>query len=245
MVNLENIDVFFSLNSFSEIELRDKTSVVIDVLRASSSIVTALMNGADAIIPVADMGEASKIAMNVDSENYLLCGEKDGVMIDGYDLGNSPFEYKKEVVANKKLIFNTTNGTKAIKKTFGSSDVCVAAFLNVSAIVKFLKNQETDIVLVCAGWKGRLAFEDILLAGNIIYKLSDGKLPENARDGVRVAFTLYDTYKDNITAIIQKSNHAERLKALVDTDDIEYCCQIDITDVLPYLNEGMITLKNG
>tara|TARA_R100001143_G_scaffold63607_1_gene73986 strand:+ start:36051 stop:36788 length:738 start_codon:yes stop_codon:yes gene_type:complete len=245
MINLEKIDVFFSLNSFSEIELRDKTSVVIDVLRASSSIVTALMNGADAIIPVADMGEASKIAMNVDSENYLLCGEKDGVMIDGYDLGNSPFEYTKEVVANKKLIFNTTNGTKAIKKTFGSSNVCVAAFLNVSAVVDFLKTQQTDIVLVCAGWKGRLAFEDILLAGNIIYKLTDGKLPEKARDGVRVAFTLYDTYKDDITSIIQQSNHAERLKTLIDTDDIEYCCQTDITNVLPYLNEGMITLKNG
>lgn len=245
MVNLENIDVFFSLNSFTEIELREKTSVVIDVLRASSSIVTALMNGADAIIPVADMGEASKIAMNVDSENYLLCGEKDGVMIDGYDLGNSPFEYTKEVVANKKLIFNTTNGTKAIKKTFGSSNVCVAAFLNVSAVVEFLKTQKTDIVLVCAGWKGRLAFEDILLAGNIIYKLSNGQLPEKARDGVRVAFTLYDTYKDNIAAIIHQSNHAERLKTLIGTDDIEYCCQTDITDVLPYLNEGMITLKNG
>lgn len=245
MVKLENIDVFFSLNSFTEVELRDKTSVVIDVLRASSSIVTALMNGADAIIPVADMGEASKIAMNVDSENYLLCGEKDGVMIDGYNLGNSPFEYTKEVVTNKKLIFNTTNGTKAIKKTFGSSDVCVAAFLNVSAIVEFLKTQKTDIVLVCAGWKGRLAFEDILLAGNIIYKLSNGKLPDKSRDGVRVAFTLYDTYKDNIATIIHQSNHAERLKALIDTDDIEYCCQTDITDVVPYLNEGMITLKNG
>lgn len=245
MVNLENIDVFFSLNSFNEVELRDKTSVVIDVLRASSSIVTALMNGADAIIPVADMGEASKIAMNVDSTNYLLCGEKDGIKIDGYDLGNSPFEYSKEVVANKKLIFNTTNGTKAIKKTFGSSNVCVAAFLNVSAVVEFLKKQDTDIVLVCAGRKGRLAFEDILLAGNIIYMLSDGKLPDKSRDGVRVAFTLYDTYKDDIASIIHQSNHAERLKALIGTDDIEYCCQTDITDVLPYLNEGMITLKNG
>jgi 2-phosphosulfolactate phosphatase len=135
--------------------------------------------------------------------------------------------------------------TKAIKKTFGSSNVCVAAFLNVSAVVNFLKKQDTDIVLVCAGWKGRLAFEDILLAGNIIYMLSDGKLPDKSRDGVRVAFTLYDTYKDDIASIIHQSNHAERLKTLIDTDDISYCCQTDITDVLPYLNEGMITLKNG
>ncbi|MEX2462949.1 MAG: 2-phosphosulfolactate phosphatase [Balneolaceae bacterium] len=244
MVNLEKLDVFFSLNSFNEAELRDKTSVVIDVLRASTSIVTALMNEAGAIIPVSDMGEASKIALNVNSENYLLCGEKDGIMIDGYDLGNSPLEYTKEVVKGKKLIFNTTNGTKAIKKTFGASNVCVASFLNVSAVVDFLKNQDKEIVLVCAGWKGRLAFEDIMLAGCIIHKLSGGKIPDKSRDGVRVAFTLYDTYRDDLVSAIKKTNHAERLKMLSGPDDIEYCCQIDITDILPYLNEGMITLKN-
>ncbi len=245
MVNLEKLDVFFSLNSFNESELRDKTSVVIDVLRASTSIVTALMNGANAVIPVADMGEASKIAMNVNSEKYLLCGEKDGVKIDGYDLGNSPLEYTRKVVEGKKLIFNTTNGTKAIKKTFGSSNVCVASFLNVSAIVEYLKSQNKEIILVCAGWKGRLAFEDILLAGNIIHKLSGGNIPDKSRDGVRVAFSLFEAYGDDLYSAILKTNHAERLKLLSDPDDIEYCCQTDITDVVPYLNEGMITLNDG
>src|SRR5690625_5365705 len=112
MINMavnKPLDVFYSAQSFQEEELRNKSVVIIDVLRASSTIVTALNNGAKSIIPVADMGEASKIAQNVDSENYLLCGEKDGVQIDGYDLGNSPLDYKPEVVGGKRLIFNTTN----------------------------------------------------------------------------------------------------------------------------------------
>jgi 2-phosphosulfolactate phosphatase len=245
MVNLQTLDVFYSLNSFQEDELRNKTVVVIDVLRASSTIVTALLNGAKAIIPVADMGEASKIAQNVDSENYLLCGEKDGVKIEGYDLGNSPLEYSKELVSGKKMIFNTTNGTKAIKKSIGSSNIYIAAFLNVSAIVKELKKQKQDIVLVCAGWKGRLAFEDLLLAGKIIHALSKGKLPDDSRDGAKVAFGLYDKYGDDIPGVVHQSNHAARLKSLIGDGDIDYCCQVDTTDIIPRLNEGMITLTNG
>jgi 2-phosphosulfolactate phosphatase len=245
MVNLKTLDVFYSLHSFQEDELRDKTVVIIDVLRASSTIVTAFMNGAKAIIPVGDMGEASKIAQNVDSDNYLLCGEKDGEKIEGYDLGNSPLEYTKEIVENKTLIFNTTNGTKAIKKSLGSSKTYIASFLNVGSIVEELENQPNEVVLVCAGWKGRLAFEDMLLAGNIIHLLGDGNLTNDSRDGAKVAFGLYDKYGDDISTVIHQSNHAMRLKDIIGTSDIDYCCQVDITDMLPRLKEGMITLTDG
>jgi 2-phosphosulfolactate phosphatase len=245
MVNLQTLDVFYSLHSFQEDELRNKTVVVIDVLRASSTIVTALINEAKAIIPVGDMGEASKIAQNVDSENYLLCGEKDGVKIDGYDLGNSPLEYTKELVGGKTLIFNTTNGTKAIKKSIGSSNIYIAAFLNVSAIVKELKRQTQDVVLVCAGWKGRLAFEDLLLAGNITHELCEGNLPDDSRDGAKVAFGLFDKYGEDLKSVIHQSNHAARLKRLIGDEDIDYCCQVDTTEIIPRLKEGMITLTNG
>jgi 2-phosphosulfolactate phosphatase len=203
------------------------------------------MNGAKAIIPVGDMGEASKIAQNVDSDNYLLCGEKDGEKIEGYDLGNSPLEYTKEIVENKTLIFNTTNGTKAIKKSLGSSKTYIASFLNVGAIVEELQAQKNEVVLVCAGWKGRLAFEDMLLAGNIIHLLSDGNLTNDSRDGAKVAFGLYDKYGDDISTVIHQSNHAMRLKDIIGTSDIDYCCQVDITDMLPRLKEGMITLTDG
>jgi 2-phosphosulfolactate phosphatase len=245
MTKLKKLDVFYALHSFQEDELRDKIVVVIDVLRASSTIVTALMNGAKAVIPVADMGEASKISMNVDSDNYLLCGEKDGEKIEGYDLGNSPLEYSEDVVKGKTLIFNTTNGTKAIKKTLGSSQVFIASFLNVSTVVKQLSEVNKEIVLVCAGWKGRLAFEDMLLAGNIIHDLCDGSLGDDSKDGAKVAFSLYDRYGKDIAAVIHKSNHAMRLKEIVGADDVDYCCQIDTTDILPRLHEGMITLQDG
>lgn len=245
MVDFKKLDVFYSLHSFQEEELRDKTVVIIDVLRASSTIVTGFMNGAKAIIPVGDMGEASKISQNVDSDNYLLCGEKDGEKIEGYDLGNSPLEYSTEIVKDKTLIFNTTNGTKAIKKSLGSSRIYIASFLNVSAIVEELKHQENDIVLVCAGWKGRLAFEDMLLAGNIIYLMSDGKLANDSRDGAKVAFGLFDKYGDDISSVVHQSNHAMRLKDIIGTEDIDYCCQVDITNILPRLKEGMITLSDG
>jgi 2-phosphosulfolactate phosphatase len=245
MADLKKIDVFYSVQTFQEEELRSKAVVVIDVLRASSTIVTALHNGAKAVIPVADMGEASKIAQNVDSDNYLLCGEKDGIQIEGYDLGNSPLEYTTEIVGGKTLIFNTTNGTKAIKKSIGSAEIIIGSFLNVSAVVENLKEQNRDIVLVCAGWKGRLAMEDTLLAGKIIHLLNDGKLADESTDGARVAFGIYDIYKNDIEGIVHQSNHAMRLKKLIGDDDINYCCKVDVFDIVPRLKEGIITLQDG
>lgn len=242
MTKLETLDVFFSSQSFQEEELRNKTVVVIDVLRATSTMVTALMNGAKAIIPVGDMGEASKIAQNVDSDNYMLCGEKDGVKIEGYDLGNSPLEYTKDSIEGKTLIFNTTNGTKAIKKSMASSTIYISSFLNLSATVDALREEDRDVVLVCAGWKGRLAFEDTLLAGCIIHNLNGGKLSPGARDGAKVAFGLYEKFGDDIKAVIHQSNHAARLKSLIGDEDIDYSCQIDISNELPILKEGMITI---
>jgi 2-phosphosulfolactate phosphatase len=245
MQNQKKIDVFFSALSFQEDELRDKVVVVIDVLRATSTIITALNNGAKGVIPVEDMGEASRISQSVNSDNFLLCGEKDGVKIEGYDMGNSPLEYTPEAVKGKTLIFNTTNGTKAIKKSLGSETIYIASFMNLETIVNALRKNSHDIVLLCAGWKGRLALEDTLLAGAIIYKLNDGILSEDAPDGAKVAFGLYDRYKDNIPAVILRSNHAERLKSLIGSDDIEYCCKTDTCELLPILEDGIISIKHG
>lgn len=239
---MKKLDVFFSASSFQEDELRNKAVVVIDVLRASSTIVTALKNGAKGVIPVQDMEEASKISQNVDSDNYLLCGEKDGEKIQGYDLGNSPLEYTPEVVGGKTLIFNTTNGTKAIKKSQGSASIYIASFLNISAVTEALRNENHDIILVCAGWKGRLSFEDMLLAGNIIHRLNDGHLADDATDGVKVALGLYEKYGNSIASNIHNSNHATRLKNIVGSEDIDYCCQIDIYNDVPLLKAGIITV---
>lgn len=244
MSNIDQIDVFFSVQTFQEEELRGKTVVISDVLRATSTIVTAIANGAKCVIPVGDMSEASRISQSVNSEDYLLCGEKDGVKIEGYHYGNSPLEYTNEAIAGKSLIFNTTNGTKAIKKSLSADDIYIASFLNLKVVVETLRESAKEIVIVCSGWKGRLSLEDLLLAGNIIFELSGGNLQPSARDGAKVAFTMFEKFENDLESVILNSNHATRLKELVvDTQDVAYCCMKNTTDVLPVLKEGIITNK--
>lgn len=240
-----NIDVFSSAHSFKEEDVRDKMVVMIDVLRASSTMITALDNGAKGVIAVGDMDDASKISHNLDAKSFLMSGEKDGMTIQGYDLGNSPLEHTEEVVKGKTIILNTTNGTKAIKRCSLAKHIIVGSFLNLNAIVEYLKDADQEVLLVCAGWRGRLSLEDILCAGNIIYELYSGKLPADARDGAKVAFGLYEKFGDDIENSIKTSNYAVRLKDIVSEDDLEYCCKRSITDILPVLNEGIITDING
>jgi 2-phosphosulfolactate phosphatase len=239
------IDVFISSQSFQEEDLRDKTVVVIDVLRASSTMVTALDHGAKGVIPVGDMGDASKISQNLDSPHYLLSGEKDGVKIEGYDLGNSPLDYSADRVESKTIIFNTTNGTKAIKRAGLAKEVAIGSFLNLNTIVEYLQPIENDIALVCAGWRGRMALEDLLCAGNIIAELTDGTVPDYMQDGAKVAFGLYEKIGDDIETAIKTSNYAVRLKDIVSDDDLAYCCQRNILQVLPVMKEGIISDFHG
>lgn len=242
---IDNLDVYVSAYSFQEEELRKKTAVVIDVFRATSTIVTALGNGAKGIIPVEDMYAAGKISQNLNSSNFLLCGEKGGEKIEGYDLGNSPFEYTPEAVKGKTIIFNTSNGTKALKRTSLAREVLVGSFLNLKTIVDALKETENEIVLICAGWRGRLSLEDLLCAGNIIYELTDGNLPEDARDGAKVAFGLYKKFGNDIIGVLRTSNHAQRLQHLKTGKDIGFCCQLNTNDILPALKEGIISDAHG
>lgn len=240
-----SIDVFSTAYSFQEEEMRDKTIVVIDVLRACSTIVTALHSGAKEVIAVEDMAAAGKIAQNLDQSRYLLCGERDGEKIDGYHLGNSPVEYTPETVKGKTLILNSTNGTPTLNKTSMAKKLIVGSFLNLSAVVNALREADNEIILVCAGWKNRLSLEDTLCAGMIINKLNGGVLPEDARDGARVAYVLSERYKDQVEQVLQSTNHADRLRHLGYEKDISYCAQIDITDTLPILKEGTIKHHHG
>lgn len=242
---INNIDIRVSALSFQEEELRDKIAVVIDVLRASSTIITALNNGAKGIIPVEDMDAAGKISQNLDSPNFLLCGEKEGRKIEGYDLGNSPYEYTPEAVRQKTIIFKTSNGTKALKRVAMAKEILVGGFLNFESLVTHLRQVEGDIVLVCAGWRGHLSLEDMLCAGKIIHELTGGSLSEDARDGAKVAFGLYEKFGNDIEHTLRNSNHAKRLADITENDDIGFCCQLDTMEILPTLEEGIITDANG
>lgn len=234
------IDVYTNSLSLTEDDVRGKTVVVIDVLRASSVIVTALANGARGVIPVEDMGAAGKIAQNLDPSGYLLCGERDGAQIEGYDLGNSPKEYTAEAVSGKTLILTTTNGTRAISRCAHASELYIAGFLNIRAVYRKLSAIQGEVLVVCAGWKGRLSLEDVLCAGQLIHMLYKGRLPKSAKDGARVAKALYDQYGKTIAETISHSNHALRLKQLGYFDDVAYCCEINKFDIVPVLNDGIL-----
>ncbi|MEQ8524048.1 2-phosphosulfolactate phosphatase [Gracilimonas sp.] len=245
MPEINYIDVFFSVQAFQEEELRGKTAVIIDVLRASSSITTALSNGAKKIIPVADMSDAMKIANTMDQKDFLLCGEKNGTKIEGYHLGNSPAEYEPDVVKGKTLIFNTTNGTKAIKKASLANQIYVGTFLNQQSILNALKEHDDEVVLVCSGWQGRLSIEDTLFAGSLLHTITGGELPDSAKDGAKVAFGLFQKFGDDLEGAISKSDHAKRLAELVPNGDIEFCCKVNEFDVLPGMRDGILTNLNG
>lgn len=245
MARLDYMDVYFSVQSFQEEELRGKSAVIIDVLRAASSMVTALSHGAKKIIPVGAMEDAVRIAQTMDTNDYLLCGEQNGYTIEGFHLGNSPLEYTEEVVGGKTLIINTTNGTKAIKKASLANRTYVGCFLNQKSILKALESHDDDVVLICSGWQGKMSLEDTLFAGSVIYKMCNGRLPKKVKDGVKIAFSLYKQYKDELEETISGSDHAIRLKELVPDGDIPFVCEVDKFDVLPGMRDGILINLNG
>lgn len=239
-----NAEVFLTYSNVSEEDVRNKTVVVIDVLRACSTIATALANGARAVMPVADMAEAGKIASNLDPDVFRLGGERDGKKIDGYDLGNSPLEYTREAVEGRDVILNTTNGTRALSQAKTAKHLVAACFLNAGRVAEFVRDVADQVTIVCAGRQNRLALEDTLCAGLILDRLWDRNEPDVVTDSAHTAFTLYETDRDALSAALHGANHAERLVQQGHEEDLDYCFQIDTLSVLPYYSENRLLRHN-
>lgn len=239
------LELYISALALNEEDIRGKAVVVIDVLRASSTIVTAINNGARGIIPVTDMEMAGKISQGMNSPHYLLCGENNGQKIEGYHLGNSPLEYSADTVKDKTIILNTTNGTKAVQKTTLAKQVVIGCFLNLSQTVHFIEQTPHPVALVCAGWRGRLAFEDLLCAGQIIYELNGGQQSNHLTDTAKIAFGCFKKYGDDVEQALKASDHAKRLEGKMDPNDIAHCSSTNKLEILPALNDGIISDFNG
>ncbi len=211
-------------------EVRNKNVVVIDILRATSTICTAIHEGASAVRPVKTTEEA--IALK--NHGYLIAGERDGHKLEGFDLGNSPFECMNGRVTNQKIALTTTNGTKCVQAATdaGASNVIAGSFLNIDATSEWLKKDGKDIVLLCAGWKDKVNLEDTLFAGAMASKILNNNFYTLDCDSTHLAIDVYELGKHNLAQFLIKSSHYQRLSNLHHQEDMEYCLSLNLFETV-------------
>ncbi len=232
------IDVYFQAGEPAAIDMRERIVVVIDVLRATSAIVEALVNGADSVYPAASTEEAIKLAASLGRDDTLLCGESKGLMVEGFDLGNSPREFLAQVVADKRLVMSTTNGTRAFLMAGDADRVLACCFLNLAAVVDAVVGSE-ELVVVCAGRGGMFAVEDALCAGALIRRLRDGHPEVELDDAGSAALEL--TYRFQVGAAFLARTKAGRcLTEIGLRDDLKHCAQLDRYRVVPEMEDRVI-----
>ncbi|MCX6120684.1 MAG: 2-phosphosulfolactate phosphatase [Ignavibacteriales bacterium] len=241
------IDLSFSAGQFDDLQLRDKNVVVLDVLRASSTITVALNNGAREIIPVASIESAVKISGSLFGEVTLRGGERNGKIIEGFNLGNSPLEYSEAAVKGKSIIYCTTNGSVAMAKSRYARMLIVGSFLNLTTMVDFIREEKKDFLFICAGRLnsiGYFSLEDAVCAGMMIQKLmKDESLELHLSDSAKAAHALYKSFGRSILKMLKTSEHGKYLSEIGFADDLKICAAVDSVPVLPVQIENKIKLK--
>lgn len=225
-------------------EVKDVIVVVIDVLRATSTIATALNNGAESIIPVDDVQKCIDIGR---CNGGITAGERDGKVAPGLEYGNSPFEYPREFIEGKTLVLTTTNGTKLLHMALnrGASHIITGSFPNLSAVCAYLVQQKQPVILGCAAWKDRVNIEDMLFAGAVINRIG-GHFSINC-DSSQIAATLYRDASDDLFEFMKKNNasHYHRLSNYGLEKDIRYCLQADSAHVVPFYEGEKLVVHKG
>ena len=239
MLPKKNIEVCFTPALLDLYDIKDKNVVLIDILRATSSICTAFAFGVKEIIPVGTIDEA-RVCKN---KGMIVAGEKDGIVLDFADFGNSPFNFMNPEIKDAIIAYCTTNGTKAIQKASGAKCLLIGSYLNFSALVSFLNNNPHDLLLLCSGWKNRFNLEDSLFAGAICEKLLETDKFSTICDSAFASIDLWKTAKSDLMAYSQKYAHLKRLRHLGLDDVMTYCHTLDKTNVLPILSGGKIIAK--
>jgi 2-phosphosulfolactate phosphatase len=230
------INVLFSPVNADELYFTNKTVVVIDVLRASSTIITALSNGAKEIVPVATVEFAVKVSGGMFGGQTLIGGERNTKKIDGFALGNSPFEYSREVVENKFIVFFSTNGSKAIVKAKFAESLFICSFINLSSVVKHLISLNRDIEILCAGNNNLFSLEDSVCAGKLIAKLKKKNKKIEITDSGSAALALFDRFGENIFNMLKNTEHGIKLVENGFEKDVKYCSGNNTLDCIPSMD---------
>jgi 2-phosphosulfolactate phosphatase len=238
------VDVFFSPAVVDEASVEGRTAVVIDVIRATSTVVEALANGAKAIFPTVSTEEAVKLASSLGREDTLLCGERRGLKVEGFDLGNSPAEFTTVTVGGKQIVLTTTNGTRAFAAVEGADRVLAASFMNLSSVVEALEGVK-GLVVACSGRENRFSLDDALCAGLLLKGLGSNVEEEmKLNDAGRVALDLASVYE--VTAEFLRSTAAgQNLLSVGLEADLDLCASVDRHSLVPEMNDKRITIPPG
>jgi len=234
------INVLFTYVSADDLSFTGRTSVVIDVLRASSTIVNALQNDAKEIIPVSTVEFAVKVSGGMFSGQTLLGGERNTKKVEGFALGNSPLEYLQELIAGKTIILYTTNGSKAIVKAKFSQTLLICSFLNISAIANYLVELNEDFEIVCSGKGSVFSMEDTVCAGKLISEIMKIHDDIELSDSARASLALNKNFGKSILKMLKETEHGKLLIENGFEEDLKFCSKLNYSNVVPYFSGNVI-----
>ena len=237
------IDTYFTVPEVESDSIVGATAVVIDVVRATTTIVEALANGARSIYPTDSTEEAVRLASSMGREDSLLCGERRGLKVEGFDLGNSPGEFTADVVAEKKLVMSTTNGTRAIAAARGGERILPCAFTNLGAVAREIASDER-IAVICAGRNDNFGLDDALCAGHLILRvlaeLGDDAEEPDFNDSSRAVRALASA-REPTRGFIGRSSAGASVIEIGLGDDLDICCDVDRHDIVATMTDQAIT----
>ncbi|MDH3224298.1 MAG: 2-phosphosulfolactate phosphatase [Gemmatimonadota bacterium] len=234
------IDAYFAPSGVADGDVDGRVAVVIDVIRATTCITEAMANGARTIFPTASIEEATKLGASLDREQTLLCGERKGVAISGFDLGNSPAEFTPERVAGKQLVMTTTNGTRAFLAAEDADLVLSACFQNLSAVVEAV-GTERDLAVVCAGKEDQFALDDVVCAGHLIRRVMARLAePPELNDAAGAAATLAERFEPTAD-FLARTAAGQALVRIGLESDLPLCAAVDKHTIVPRMYDRRIS----
>lgn len=236
--NRPSLEVCLSPALLHLYDVKNSIVVIIDVLRATSTICTALYNGAAKVIPVASVEECVNIGRQLKA---ITAGERDGKIAEGLAYGNSPFEYPRDFIEGKTVVLTTTNGTKLLHMAKDAIQIITGSFPNLSAVCEYLIAQGQNVILGCAAWKDRVNMEDTLFAGAVVSRIRE-HFSVNC-DSALAAETLYNTARNDLFGFMKQASHFQRLSRYGLEKDIQYCLTPDGANVLPVLKNGELVVN--
>lgn len=234
--NRKRVEVCFSPRQFELYKADFDICVVIDVLRATTAICTALDSGIEGIIPVASLEEA----IAYQNQGYIVAAERDGKVVDGFDFGNSPLVYQNPALKGKTIVLTTTNGTYAISKAAEMPMVVIGALVNLDILCHWLIEQHKDVLLLGSGWKEKFNLEDTICAGAIADQLIESRLFKADEDSTVAAKFIYRSARENMFSFLRASSHRRRLRRLNLNEDVKYCLTPNTVNSIPVLKNGVL-----